>query len=88
MNILIRNTSAGRRAEKASDAEIERLLSEGAAVALRERIYEFVEAPAKAVEPVSAPVVEDIEDIVEEPAEYAHKDMTPKRRGRPPKVRE
>lgn len=85
MNILIRNTSAGRRAEKVSDEEIKRLLSHGAAVVLRERIYEFVEAPVKAVEPA---VVEDIEDTVEDPAEYAHKDMTPKRRGRPPKVRE
>lgn len=93
MNILIRNTSAGRRAEKASDEEIKRLLSEGAAKMLSARIYQFVETPAKTVDPVvevsEAEPVEDSDDIVnEEPAEYAHKDMTPKRRGRPPKAKE
>lgn len=86
MNILIRPTSAGRRAEKASDEDIKRLLSEGAVKVLSGRIYEYVMAPVKTVEP--APVVDDADDVVEEPAEYAHKDMTPKRRGRPPKVRE
>ena len=82
MNILIRSTSAGRRAEKASDAEINNLLKAGAAVVLRDRIYEACEPTVKVAEPAPPLPV-----VTEEPAEYAHKAMTAKKPGRPPKAK-
>lgn len=87
MNILLRSTSAGRRAEKLPDDEINKLLKAGAAVMIRDRIYEACEPTVKVAEP-APPLPHPVEEsIVEEPSEYAHKAMTAKKPGRPPKAK-